>query len=261
MYIRSCLLLLALFIFPAAPRAQEVSQPATTPPTSSEPESPAFYTVPELTAGFNLLYQQKFTEARAAFESWQSRNPREPFGEVAIAATYLYEEMYGQGALTSDFFLNENRSLHGIDGKPDHERMAHFREARTRARQLAREKQKTNPKDPEALFALTLAAGMESDANSILEKRQLDALKRMKEANEYAKQLLARHPDATDAYIALGIANYIIGSLNPGFRFALWFGGIHGDKKLGMEQVAKTVENGRYLRPFAKIMLALAAPR
>src|ERR1700719_1367301 len=261
MYIRSCLLLLALFIFPAAPRAQEVSQPATTPPTSSEPESPAFYTVPELTAGFNLLYQQKFTEARAAFESWQSRNPREPFGEVAIAATYLYEEMYRQGALTSDFFLNEKKFLHGIDGKPDPVRMKNFREALTRARVLAKQRLKTNPKEPEALFALTLAAGMESDADAILEKKQLDGLKRMKEANEYAKHLLAVHPDAADAYVAPGIANYIIGSLNPGYRFALWFGGIHGDKKLGMEQVAKTVENGRYLRPFAKIMLALAARR
>jgi hypothetical protein len=102
---------------------------------------------------------------------------------------------------------------------------------------------------------------MESDSDAILEKKQLDGLKRMKEANEYARQLLARHPDAADAYVAPGIANYIIGSLNPGYRFALWFGGIHGDKKLGMEQVGKTVENGRYLRPFAKIMLALAARR
>jgi hypothetical protein len=41
----------------------------------------------------------------------------------------------------------------------------------------------------------------------------------------------------------------------------LWFGGIHGDKKLGMEQVGKTAENGRYLRPFAKTLLALAARR
>jgi len=41
----------------------------------------------------------------------------------------------------------------------------------------------------------------------------------------------------------------------------LWFDGIHGNKKLGMEQVAKTAENGRYLRPFAKILLALAACR
>jgi hypothetical protein len=163
--------------------------------------------------------------------------------------------------LTSDFFLNEKRFLHGIEGKPDPGRMNNFREALTRARTLARQRLKANPKDPEALFALTLAAGMESDSDAILEKKQLDGLKRMKEANEHAKQLLAQRPDAADAHVAPGIANYIIGSLNPGYRFALWFGGIHGDKKLGMEQVAKTAENGRYLRPFAKIMLALAARR
>src|SRR6266478_6607169 len=208
--------------------------------------TPAFYPVPELMAGFNLLYQQKFTEAREAFNDWQSRNPEEPFGEIALAASYLFEELYRQGVLTTDFFLNEKRFLHGIEGKPNPARMSSFREGLTRARTLARQRLKANPKDPEALFALTLAAGMESDADAILEKKQLDGLKRMKEANEYAKKLLAQRPDA---YVAPGIANYIIGSLNPGYRFALWFGGIHGDKKLGMADVAKTVENGRYLRP------------
>lgn len=223
--------------------------------------SPAFTTVPELSAGFDLLYEQKFAEAREVFASWESRNPRQPIGEVAVAASYLFEELYRQGVLTSDFFLDEKKFLHGIDGKPDSERMSHFREALAQARQLARERQKTSPNDGEALFALTLSAGMESDSLSILEKKHLEGLKRMKEANKYAKQLLAQHPDATDAYIAPGIANYVIGSLNSGSRLALWFGGIHGDKKLGMEQVAKTAENGRYLQPFAKIILALAARR
>jgi hypothetical protein len=248
---RVCILAFFALLAPAAIAAQETSAGST----------PAFYPVPELVAGFNLLYQQKFTEAREAFGNWRSHNPEEPFGEVALAASYLFEELYRQGVLTSDFFLNEKRFLHGIDGKPDPARMNNFREALTRARALARQRQKTNAKDPEALFALALASGMESDADAILEKKQLDGLKRMKEANEYAKQLLAQRPDAADAYVAPGIANYIIGSLNPGYRLALWFGGIHGDKKLGMEQVAKTVENGRYLRPFAKIMLALAARR
>jgi len=180
---------------------------------------------------------------------------------VAVAASYLFEELSRQGVLTSDFFLNEKKFLRGIDGSPDPERMSHFRDAVARARELAAERQKTNPQDGEALLALTLAAGMESDAESILQKRHLEGLKRMKKANGYAKQLLAQYPDATDAYIAPGIANYIIGSQSGGTRFALWFGGIHGDKKLGMDQVARTAENGRYLRPFAKIILALAARR
>jgi hypothetical protein len=223
--------------------------------------SPSFTTVPELSAGFDLLYQQKFTEAREGFANWESRNPDQPFGEVAVAASYLFEELSRQGVLSSEFFLNEKKFLHGIDGSPDAERMSHFRDAVTRARKLAAERQKTNPKDGEALLALTLAAGMESDAEAILQKKHLEGLKRMKKANGYAKELLAQYPDATDAYIAPGIANYIIGSQSGGTRFALWFGGIRGDKKLGMEQVAKTAENGRYLRPFAKIILALAARR
>jgi hypothetical protein len=224
-------------------------------------ESPAFTTVPELSAGFDLLYQQRFAEAREAFASWEFRNPGQPFGQVAIAAGYLFEELSRQGVLTSDFFLNEKKFLHGIEGSPDPERMSHFRDALARACELARERQKTNPKDGEALLALTLAAGMESDAESILQKKHLAGLKSMKKANGYAKELLAQYPDAADAYIATGIANYVIGSQSGGTRFALWFGGIHGDKRLGMEQVARTVENGRYLRPFAKIILALAARR
>jgi len=224
-------------------------------------ESPAFTTVPELSAGFDLLYRQRFAEAREAFANWQSRNPEQPFGQVAIAAGYLFEELSHQGVLTSDFFLNEKKFLHGIEGNPDPERMSHFRDALARACELAREHQKTNPKDGEALLALTLAAGMESDAESILLKKHLAGLKSMKKANGYAKELLAQHPDATDAYIALGIANYIIGSQSGGTRFALWFDGVHGDKKLGMELVGRTVENGRYLQPFAKIILALAARR
>jgi len=245
--------LLALFLLlaPAASRAQ----------TTADGVGPAFTTVPELAAGFDLLYTQKFSEARENFLGWESHHPAEPFGEVAVAASYLFEELYRQNVLTSDFFLDEKRFLHGIEGKPDVARMNDFRGALERTRALSRELLKKNPKDPEALFGLTLAAGMESDANAILEKKQLDGLKRMKEANEYAKQLLALHPDTNDAYVALGAANYIIGSLNPGYRFALWFGGIHGDKKLGMEQLGKTAENGRYLQPFAKILLALAARR
>ena len=224
-------------------------------------DSPAFTSVPELSSGFDLLYEQRFADARETFANWESQNPQEPFGEVAVAASYLFEELYRQNVLSSDFFLNEKKFLKGIEGKPDAERMSHFRGALAQSRQLALERQKTNPNDGEALLALTLADGMEADALSILEKKHLDGLKRMKEANKYAKQLLAQHPDASDAYIAPGIANYIIGSQSAGSRFALWFGGIHGDKKLGMEQVGKTAENGRYLRPFAKIILALAARR
>lgn len=225
------------------------------------PDSPGLSDVPTLSGGFRLLYVQKFPTARAEFSGWAGEHPDEPFGQVAIAASYLFEEFYRQGVLTSDFFLNDKKFLKGIDGKPNATRMKGFLEALAEARRLSQKHLRKNPKDADALFCLTLADGMESDADSILEKKNLESLKRMKEANEYAQKLLELRPDAADAYVALGAANYIIGSLSGAKRFFLWFGGIHGDKKLGMDQLQKTAEKGRYLRPFAKIMLALAARR
>jgi predicted Zn-dependent protease len=68
-------------------------------------------------------------------------------------------------------------------------------------------------------------------------------------------------PDSGDAYLALGAANYIIGSLPVHKRFLLRLGGVQGDRNLGMKQLEIAARQGDYLRPFAKILLALAALR
>ena len=229
--------------------------------TPAGADGPAFTSVPELTSGFRSLYLQNFAEAREKFDAWESQHSDEPFGQVAIAASYLFEELYRQGVLSSDFFLNEKRFLHGIEGKPDPARMKSFQDALDQARKLAKVRLAKNPKDPEAFFALTMTAGMESNADMMLKKQHIESLKRLKEGNEYAKELLAEQPDANDAYVALGTANYVIGSLSGGARFFLMFGGVHGDKKLGMQQLGKTIDGGRYLQPYAKILLALASRR
>jgi len=221
----------------------------------------AFTEVPELKEGFRLLYVQKYPEARERFSAWTAEHPDDPFGFVATAASYLFEEFYRQGVMTSDFFLDDKKFLRGIEGKPDAERMKNFRSELEQARKLSAARLAKDKKDAAALFSLTLAAGMESNAESILEKRHVEGLKRMKEANEHAKLLLAQRPDANDAWVAPGSADYIIGCLSGGARMVLWFGGIHGDKKLGMELVGKTADKGRYLEPFAKVLLALAARR
>jgi hypothetical protein len=76
-----------------------------------------------------------------------------------------------------------------------------------------------------------------------------------------AKKLLEVAPDAADAYLVLGAANYIIGSLPAPKRFFLRFAGIRGDKRGGIQQLEIAAVHGRYLRPFAKILLALASLR
>jgi len=217
--------------------------------------------VPEIEAGFHLLYELKPEKARTQFEVWQMSHPEDPLGSASEAAGYLFEECYRQGVLTSEFFLDDKRFLGKIPLKPDPDLRAAFFAADKQAQDLAQLRLKTDPDDTNALFSMSLSLGMQADYASLIDKRQLDSLKKIREADAYAKKLLAVAPDAADAYLGLGTANYFIGSL-PGLKkFFLGFAGIHGDKKAGIQQIEIAAAHGHYLRPFAKIMLALAALR
>ncbi len=252
--IRTLLILFALLIVNSSVSHSGGTNATGVSGRSAEPET-------LLDGGFQRLYELKFADARSQFTAWQRAHTEDPLGDVSIAASYLFEEFYRQGVLTAKFFLDDKRLLGGIDGKPDEKRTAGFNKANQRARDSARSRIQANSKDTDALFALTLATGMQADYASILEKRPLEGLSLIKEANGYASRLLALQPDRADAWLALGAANYIIGCLPMHTRFFLWFGGIHGDKRLGMEQLMRTADGGHYLRPFAKIFLALAAVR
>jgi hypothetical protein len=216
---------------------------------------------PEIDAGFRLLYELKFTEARAAFTSWENRHPGEALGPAAEAASYLFQEFDRQGVLTSEFFLDDDRLLGGVQGVPDPRVRDAFSATTRRAQDLARARLRLNSRDPDALFALTIATGMQADYMSLIARRQVESLRLTREADKVARDLLAVAPGAADAYVALGAANYILGCLPAYKRILIRFGGFRGDRALGMQQLGLTAESGHYLRPFAKLTLALAAMR
>jgi len=215
----------------------------------------------ELDAGFHLLYELRLEEARNHFEAWQKSHPEDPLGSASEAASYLFEECYRQGVLSSEFFLDNNRFLGKILLKPDPKLRAAFFGAVKQAQDLAQFRLKTTPDDANALFAMTLSLGMQTDYASLIDQHQLDSLKMIREADKYAKKLLVVAPDAADAYLGLGTANYVIGSLSGLKRLFVGLAGIHGDKKVGIQQLEIAADHGHYLRPFAKILLALVALR
>lgn len=216
---------------------------------------------PLLDAGFRELYKLNFHGARAAFLSYQQTQPGDPMGKAAEAASYLYEQFHAKGVLTSAFFLNDAKLLGGLDGNPSENRNIAFLDANGRAREMAEQGLRSNPRDPRGLLVLTLTDGMESDYVALIEKRQFASLSLIRRAEREADSLLAVDPSAQDAYVALGMSNYIIGCL-PGYKRAvLWFGGVHGDRARGIAQMQLAAEHGHYLQPFAKILLALAFER
>jgi hypothetical protein len=216
---------------------------------------------PGLDAGFHLLYELKPGDARLQFAVWQATHPGDPLGSASEAASYLFEECYRQGVLTSEFFLDDKRLLGEVALVPDQAGRAAFLAAARRAHDLSQVRLTVNGDDANALFAMTLAVGLEADYAALIEKHQLDGLRMIRNAGSYASKLLQVAPDAADAYLVLGAANYLIGSQPLHKRLFLRVAGIRGDKSEGIQQLGIVAARGRYLRPFAKILLALAALR
>ena len=222
---------------------------------AAEPSNPA------LDRGFSQMYELRFKSARRIFRGYIREHPNDPMGQVSLAASYLFEEFNDHGVFTPAFFLNNKKLLGGIPHPGHDPAQAAFLQANAHARHLAQAILKTHPNDRNGLFALTLSDGMQSDYDALVAKRDLACLMLLHQAEKTATSLLAIDPGADDAYLALGAAHYIIGCLPAYKRFFLSLGGIHGSRSLGMSQLEIAAEHGHYLKPFAKVMLALASLR
>jgi len=218
-------------------------------------------TIKLLESGYKHLYELNFDAARKDFLAYEKARPDDPLGKASEAASYLFEQFNTKGVLTSEFFLSDEKFLGGVDGTASQNKNEAFLKANNAAREQAKARIKANSKDMQGLLVLTITDGMESDYDALIIKKQLDGLKMMKSAEAEANAVLAIDPNEQDANVALGMSNYVIGCLPSYKRAFLWFGGLHGDRTRGMEQMQSAAEHGHYLQPFAKVMLALAYER
>lgn len=214
-----------------------------------------------LVYGFHHLYDLDFAAAQKAFAIYQLVRPDDPQGHVAAAAGLLFAEFHRLGVLESQFLTDDDAFLARHKPSPDpafHER---FDPALKQTETLAKARLEHNSRDPDALFALALVSGLRADNAALIEKHNLPALSYGRQASQWAEKLLAIQPDCHDAYVSTGVAKYIIGSLAAPVRWLLELGGYSGDKEKGLAELKLAAQNGRYLAPFARILLAIAYAR
>lgn len=214
-----------------------------------------------LDQGFRLLYNLDFDQAHQVFLSWQHEHPQDPVGPTAEAAGILFSEFHRMGVLEAQFYDNDKRFLNRERPDPDRGVRDRFNAALARAQTSANARLASSPQDRDALFAMTLTSGLQADYAALIEKRNMSSLRYTREANDWADKLLAVDPDCYDARVATGFSKYIVGSMAAPLRWVLRLGGVSGDKKQGIAELQMTADHGRYLGPFARILLAIAFVR
>lgn len=214
-----------------------------------------------LDRGFAGLYNLDFAGAQNEFESWEKQHPEDPVGPVSEAAGFLFSEFNRLGVLEAQFYENDSTFFGRPRLAPDPSLRDRFERAISRAETLANARLMKDPKDRDALFALTLSSGLQADYAALIEKRNMVSLHFTKQATVSAQELLAICPDCYDALLATGFSKYIIGSMAAPVRWILRMGGLPADKQGGITDLQTTADHGRYLAPFARILLSIAYVR
>jgi len=216
---------------------------------------------PELERGFGEMYNLDFASAHATFRLYQKLNPDDPLGYVANAAAYLFSEFNRLEILESDLFTDNKRFDNRQREEPNPNIKASFDAELAHSDDLVAKLLANSPKNANALFSRVLANGLRGDYTAMIEKRNLASLSYMKTSRLTAQQLLTIDPSCYDAFLAVGVENYLLGSTPAPIRWMLRVTGSETDKEEGIKRLRLTAEKGYYLAPFARLLLAVAALR
>ena len=207
------------------------------------------------------MYNLAFDDAHRVFRQWEQAHPADPIGPASDAAAYLFSEFDRLKILHSEFFTSDKAFAESKKLKPDPAIKSAFEADLERSKDLAEARLRESPDDEGALFATVLRLALDSDYASLIDKQYLTALKEIKETQGYADRLLAKHPDCYDAQLALGVENYVL-SLKPApVRWLLHMAGAEADQQKGLEELRQVADKGDYFKPYAKVLLAIAALR
>jgi hypothetical protein len=212
----------------------------------------------EIDHAFSRLYNFDFPGAHAALDRYVTMNPGDPIGYAVRSSAYLFYELDRLSILESEFFSDDKRIVDKKRLKPDPLIKARLFQAMDDAQSRAQSKLAGNPNDEEALFTMCITTGVLADYTALVEKKQIGSLSLVKKGAAYAQRLLKLNPKYYDAYLTTGMTEYVIGSLPFFVRWFIKVENINGNKEQGIKTVEMVAQKGHFLKPFAKILLAVA---
>lgn len=206
---------------------------------------------------FHRMYNFDFAETHRILDEYVRDHPKDPLGYSTSSAACLFSELNRLSILKTDFFVDDEQVTDRKRLKPDPAVRDQLFQMTAEARKRAATILATSPNDRNAMFAMCMATGVETDYTILVEKKYFRSFALSRESQKYARRLLALNPPVNDAYLTLGSVEYVVGNLNWFFRLFVHFDQIEGSKQKAIEILKKVVVSGRYYPPMAKILLSV----
>jgi tetratricopeptide (TPR) repeat protein len=182
--------------------------------------------------------------------------PDHPAGYVYLANNFWLETLNAGRRLSSSLysggsFYEQDAEQDKVDPKRERE----FNDLVRRALAVAAARLKNDPKDVEALYYHGSVLGLRAGYNVTVKRSFRRAIGDANESIKIQRNVIKLDPNYVDAYLSIGLYDYIIDSLPWVWRTLGRLAGLSGSKKRGIERLEMVTKSGKYTSDDARVIL------
>ena len=214
-------------------------------------------------AGYAANYNLDYPTARAKFEEIRKRWPNHPAGDLYVANIIWLEHLYKLRRLQTGLYQNESfyagfegskeegETGDSVEAKVDREFRSLMISAKTKALTLVN----ANRTDAHAMYYLGAVYSVLAAYEASTARKFWSALRNGSKGIDAHQQVLKLKPDYYDAYLSVGLYDYVIGNLPFPIKALIAMGGVRGNKERGIKQLNSIIEHTAENADDARVML------
>jgi len=254
-------ILIAFFLLPAAGFAQAEPSSAGGAPTAGAALPPD---VLELRReGMEAMYNFDYAAAHAKYEEIRKRLPQHPAGDLYLATLIWLQHLSKSRRLQTGLYNNKSNFYAGaenakedsegdvVDASVDRAFRDRMAQAKTKALALVAK----NKGDADALYFLGSYYGVMAGYEASSARKFTAAMRNGSRCVDAHQKVLKLKPDYYDAYLSVGMYDYIVGNLPFGYKALGAIAGIRGNKQRGITRLQTMIEKNASNADDARVLL------
>jgi tetratricopeptide (TPR) repeat protein len=206
---------------------------------------------------FELAYNLDYDAATREMEAAVKADPSDPAAERGLAMIPWLLISFSRGAVTVDDYLGNISRQNVALRQPPADLAARFHQHAGRALMLAEAQLAKQPRNPEALYELGNAVGLQASYAATVDGKILGAFRSARRAYDAHEQVLELDPSRKDAGLIVGMYRYVISAMSFPIRMMAYVAGFGGDKDKGIRMVEDAAASGGSVAADARFALVL----
>ena len=204
--------------------------------------------------GFGHIYNLDYEQANASFQRLRTRFPQHPAPPLYLATAIWLRELFQRQEFNLQQFVSP-----GYFDKPSSRQMPaadrrRFEELMAESKQLAEKLVEQDPSDKDVRYFIGSLHGIRGSFAMTIDRSKTQAFRHGRQAYKMHLALVEEDPQFHDAYMSVGLYEYIAGNLPWYIKWLAAIIGYRGNKGRGFEYLGRASENGIFVADDARLL-------